>query len=213
MAVSYPLSLPSVFHSSEVVVTPQDLVSRWDGPYDLSEQVYEFPGKRWEFAITVPPMAPRDSEQIVGFLLALRGSYGTFYLGDTSHRTPYGVASGAPTVAAGCAAMSTDLLTTGWTPSVTGILKAGDWLQVGTGNTCRLHKVVQDVNSDGSGNADVVVWPTLRSAYASGTAIITNNPVGVFYLKSNVPWTIRLLRQYGIILNAIEAIVLPPPTS
>ena len=59
----------------------------------------------------------------------------------------------------------------------------GDWLQVGTGSSSRLHRVVQ-VNS----SASVDVFPRLRTAYTNGTAITKSSPVGLFRLTGTVPW-------------------------
>ena len=206
MPVSYPLALPAAFRSAEVTITAENLVSVWSGAYDLTEQVYELPGKRWHVAIKVPSMSPVYAEQIVGWLLALNGRAGTFYCNDTSHRTPFGVATGTPTLNGTQTAQSMDLLTTGWTPNVTGILKAGDWVQVSAGSTAKLHKVCFDANSDSSGNADLIVWPRLRSAYAGGTSITTTNAAGIFYLKSDPSYVINLNREYGLTISGVEAL-------
>lgn len=208
MPVTYPLSLPSAFKSSKITIAAENLVGVFTGQYDLSEQVYEFPGKRWHLTIECPAMSPQNAEQIVGWLLALNGRAGTFYCNDTSHRAPYGVATGTPTVNGTQTAASQDLLTTGWTASVTGILKAGDWVQVGTGSTMRLHKVCFDANSDASGNADLIVWPRLRGAYAGGTSIVTTNASGIFMLKADPSWDIDVQRVYGLKLTGVEALTL-----
>ena len=208
MPATYPLSLPGVFKSAEITITAENVVSVWSGTYSLIEQVYESPGKRWHVAIKLPSMSAVNSEQVVGWMLALRGKQGTFYCNDTSHRTPFGVATGTPLVNGAQTAGSTDLAIKGWTPSITGILKAGDWLQVGTGSTMRLHKVCFDVNSDSSGHCTAIVWPTLRSAYADGTTIVTTNASGVFYLKQDLTYTINLMREYGLTLSGVEALSL-----
>ena len=172
MSISYPLTLPAVFKSAEVVITPVDVVGVSTSPQTLTEQVYEFPGKRWEAAITLPPMKRRNAEQVVGALLALNGPSGTFYLGDTANKVPLGVATGAPVVNGAQTQFSNSLATRGWTPSVTGILLAGDWIQMYTGSTRRLYKVLFDVNSDGSGLATLTVWPRLRDASPDGAALV-----------------------------------------
>jgi hypothetical protein len=72
-------------------------------------------------------------------------------------------------------------VTTGWTPSITGQLLAGDYLQIGF----HLHQVCEAVNSDSSGNATISIYPSLRDAPASLTAITLVNCVGLFRLKNN----------------------------
>jgi hypothetical protein len=206
MPIVYPLSAPSVLKACKLDFLARNLVSTWEGAYDLSEQVQEFPGKRIEVTIEVPPLNPVDSEALVGWLLMLNGKAGTFYLGDTSHRIPYGVATGAPVVGSGATAMSEDLPTSGWTPNTSKILRAGDWIQVGTSGIRRLHKVCQDVDSDGGGNAALIVWPKNRTAYSAGTSLVTHNATGVFMLKEDTTWSIDLLRKYGITIPAIEVL-------
>jgi hypothetical protein len=65
----------------------------------------------------------------------------------------------------------------------TGTFAVGDWLQVGTTSSARLHRVVQ-VNSSSA----IDVFPRLRTAYANGTAIDYTSPIGLFRLVGPVPW-------------------------
>lgn len=88
-------------------------------------------------------------------------------------------------------ARSRVLYTTGWTPNTTGILKAGDWLQLGSGASARLHKNLTDASSDGSGNAVLDIWPALREDVADGAAITVRSAKGVFRLADSRPrWTL-----------------------
>ena len=53
----------------------------------------------------------------------------------------------------------------------------------------------------------VDVFPTLRTAYASGTAITYTNALGLFRLKAPVPWTAIENRLYdGLVISAREAV-------
>jgi hypothetical protein len=65
--------------------------------------------------------------------------------------------------------------------SKVGLLLPGDYLQVGY----RLHRVLDIVNSDSSGNAVISVWPSLREVPAASAPIILNNPMGLFRLATN----------------------------
>jgi hypothetical protein len=99
------------------------------------------------------------------------------------------------------------LVIDGATPSVTGWLKAGDYIQLGSAGTSRLHKVLQDVNSDGSGNVTLDIWPHLRSSPADNATVIISNPKGIFRLASNeTAWTVSDLLLYGITFGASEVI-------
>lgn len=93
----------------------------------------------------------------------------------------------------------------GWTASTTGILLAGDFIQLNSGSAARLHQVLGDQNSDPWGNAYVDLWPRLREAPANASAVTTTNPVGVFRLTD---WDLNLdaLQQYGGGFNAEEVV-------
>jgi hypothetical protein len=128
-------------------------------------------------------------------LVALKGSVGTFLLGDPDYATPRGTVSGTPTLS-GTAGDSTVSIT------MTGTLLAGDYIQLGTGSAARLHQVL--VDQSGSGNLEI--WPDLRSTY-SGETVIYSSPKGVFRLgQSTTSWSIDNASFYGISFEAIEAL-------
>src|SRR3954463_10292223 len=141
----------------------------------------------------------------VAALRSLDGPVGTFYLGDTAWKTPRGTATGTPLVN-GASQTGEDLATDGWTASVTGILKAGDWIQLGTGSSARLYMVMVDANSNGSGQATLTIRPKLRSSPGDNSAIVTNSPVGVFRLAVAPGWTLdRAKVAQGLSFVAVEA--------
>ena len=81
-------------------------------------------------------------------------------------------------------------------------LKAGDYIQLGTTSTSKLHKVLADVSATGS----VDIWPNLKATY-SGAAVTVDNAKGVFRLTSNVQdWQIGNSSTYGISFEAVEVI-------
>lgn len=207
MPITYPLTPPAAFRSAEISLTARSVVAVTESPDSLVTQVQEKQGQRWEARIKLPPMKRADAEAVLGFLLSLNGRTGTCYLGDSANKTPRGVGTGtAPVVNGTATARVYDLSTAGWTSSTPGILKAGDWIQVGTGSTRRLHKVLADADSDASGVAELLIWPKTRSAYASGTAIVVSSPLGVFRLSAPTEWTIDLAKFYGITISATEAL-------
>lgn len=70
--------------------------------------------------------------------------------------------------------------------------------------TRRLHKVLFDVNSDGSGNVSLSLWPNLRSSPADSAAITIASPKGKFMLASPPEWSIDEAQTYGIEFTAVE---------
>ena len=206
MAVTFPLAIPTSKGLAKIRLTANNVVGISQSPFTAKQQVYKYTGQFWEADISLPPMKRADAEYWISFLLKLNGSYGTFLLGDPNGATARGVATGTPLVK-GASQTGSDLITDGWTPNTTGILKAGDYIQLGTGSTSLLHKVLDDVNSDGSGNATLTLWPDLRSAPSDNAEIVVSAPKGVFRLTANQQaWDINEATFYGITFGAREAI-------
>jgi hypothetical protein len=87
--------------------------------------------------------------------------------------------------------------------SQTGYLKAGDYLQVGT----QLFKVLTSVDTNGSGEATVDVWPDVRTSISDGAAVTVQDTKGLFRLSSNEQtFSINEASFYGITFGAVEAI-------
>lgn len=206
MPISYPLSLPTTSGIMRVRLVANDVVGVSQSPFTAVQQVYRYTGQFWEADITLPPMKRADAEYWISFLLKLNGPFGTFLMGDPNGATPRGIATGTPLVN-GAGQTGNELITDGWTTSQTGILKAGDYIQLGTGATSRLYKVLDDVNSDGSGNATLTVWPDLRSAPADNAAITVSNTKTTFRLNSaQTSWDINEATIYGLTFGAREAL-------
>ena len=128
--------------------------------------------------LTRAQFAPIDA-----FVLAQGGRSGVFTFQTLVYDTPLGVATGTPVVA-GANQAGTTLVTSGWTPSQTGILKAGDMITI-AGQT-KAYKVVADANSDGSGNASLSIIPSLMTSPANAAAVAVNNILLTVSLDSDV---------------------------
>ena len=206
MAISYPLSLPTAAGIAKVWGGGHSIVGISSSPFTAKQQVYKYPGQFWEADITLPPMKRVDAEYWISFLLKLGGSYGTFLLGDPNAATPRGIATGTPLVN-GASQTGQELVTDGWTTSTTGILKAGDYIQLGSASSAQLYKVLDDVNSDGSGNATLTIYPDLRSSPSDNATITVSNAKGVFRLSNGQQaWDINEASVYGITFPAREAL-------
>ena len=149
-------------------------------PLSRAEQHREFPGARWLAVLTFPTLIATERAVLEAFLARLRGAAGRFYLHDHARPDPAGKAIGAPAVA-GAGQTGAALITVGWSPSVTGILKTGDRFAVGT----ELKTVVEDAHSDGAGMTTLIFEPPLRHSPADGAPLITAQPTAVFRLKDD----------------------------
>lgn len=203
MPITYPLSLPAVKSPARIVLNAQSSVAISRSPSSYVSSVYKWSGQMWTAEITLPMMERADAEQWVAWLLKLNGLEGTFLLGDTAGKTPRGIATGTPLVNGG-SQTGQSLITDGWTAGQTGIMKAGDYIQIGQ----RLYKILSDANSDGGGNATFDIWPRLRESPSNNAAITVSNTVGLFRLASNtVPLAnIGANKLYAVAFSAMEAI-------
>lgn len=199
---SYPLSLPASPVPARVTPRMQDAAALSASPFTAEQQAYLFAGSWWEADVTLPSMTAAQFAPWRAFLAALRGRFGTFTMGFATGRTPLGVATGTPLVAGGGQSGGV-LATDGWSTGVTGILKAGDYIQIGG----RLHMLLADANSDGSGVASLNIWPDLRSAPADNLALIVNNTVGLWRLAANArPWDETPGPIYDLSFSCSEAL-------
>jgi len=206
MAITYPVSFPASIGLANLNIRARTVVGISASPFTGQQQVYKHQGQWWEAEVSLPPMKRADAEQVVAFLLKMNGQYGTFLLGDKSATAPRGVGTGTPLVNGG-SQTGDELITDGWTTSTTGILKAGDWIQLGSGSSTRLYKVLDDVNSDGSGNATINIFPDLRSSPADDAAIAVSNTQGLWRLSSNeTEYSIDQMSIYGITFACVEAL-------
>ena len=206
MAISYPVSLPAALNERQLSIRARSTVEVSASPFTKEQQVYVFEGEWWEADISLAPMRRAEAEAWLAFLLSLNGREGTFLMGESVNITPRGPGTGTPLVN-GALQSGKSLLTDGWSNGISGILKAGDWFQLGSGATSRLHKMTVDASSNGSGQATLDFWPRLRLPYADNAPLTLNAPKTTWRLTSNdMEWSIGLAQLYGINFSAIEAL-------
>ena len=146
----------------------QASVSRTESIFSYKSKVVDWQGKRLVADIALPSMTVEQARAWVGFFAALNGSFGTFLLGPTLDKAQSGVASGTPLVN-GASQTGTTLLTDGWDNDTTDILKAGDWIKIGS----YIYQVVQDADSGATtGPATLEIWPNLRESPADDAPIL-----------------------------------------
>jgi hypothetical protein len=206
MAISYPLSMPTNTRIRSIELRAVNAVAYSRSPFTFAGQAFAYAGQMWQADVTLPPMKRAEAEQWLAWLVSLRGSLGTFLLGDPLGCVARGVATGTPLIKGGSQTGGT-INIDGATSGVTGWLKAGDYVQIGSGGTARLHKVLQDANSDGSGNVTLELWPHVRTAPADNAAVTVSSAKGLFRLASNEQaWSINEASIYGITFSAMEAV-------
>lgn len=130
--ITYPVQLPS----------PNPAAVEWHGtgatgftmsPWTAQQQVADWCGEFWSAKVTLPQMTRAQAEIWIATLLALKGRYGTFCLGDVAGAAPRGSGGASSVQVAGLVSGSRVIFTNGWPYSTSGVLKAGDYIQIGAG--------------------------------------------------------------------------------
>ncbi len=194
MAISYPLALPTHTGIMNVELTAVNAVAYSMSPFTFAGQAHAYSGQKWQADISLPAMKREDAEKWIAFLVSLRGQFGTFLLNDPSGTSPRGTAT---TVRITGSTGDSSVATT-----MAGTLLAGDYIQLGSGLSARLHKVLQDQ----SGSGTLEIWPALRANQSNVLADLTS-AAGAFRLSSNQQsWSVNEASIYGITFAAMEAL-------
>ena len=207
MTITYPISMPDLQGMSSFSFQMKSVNAIVRSSFTLKSQVQTHQGQMWMASMGFPPRNLADSADWRAFLTSLNGMQGTFFIGDPLASSPRGTVSGTPKVK-GTSQTGLTLITDGWTINQTGVLLAGDYIQLGSGSATRLYKVLADVDSDGvgSGEATIDIWPRLRESPDDNEDIITSSTKGTFRLSKNIQgWSQTPAGFYTISFVAEEA--------
>ena len=194
MALTYPLSTPTTIGIESIELRAVNAVAVSQSPFTYKQQIVSHGGQKWEASVSIPSVRRDKAAEWKAMLVGLKGQTGTFLLGDPDYATPQGTVSSCTLT--GSAGDETV------TVVMTGTLKAGDYIQLGSAGTARLHQVLLDQDGDG----DLEIWPALRADY-TGANVTFNNAKGVFRLSTNLTsWSINNASAYGISFEAVEAL-------
>ena len=187
---------------NNVVRRPVVAAAVTSSPFTGEQQVQDWGGEWWEYSIDFWPQTGNDGRAIAAFLAALRGPVGTFIFEDPAEANTASV--GTPLVD-GASQTGSTLITKGWSLSIT-VLSAGQFIQLGSDSTARLHMVTADAVSDGSGNSTLAIWPALRESPVNSSVIVIDNPGVVLRLTQNVDVDITPHTTYQFSVSAREVI-------
>jgi hypothetical protein len=195
MALSYPLATPTSIGIESIELRAVNAIAVSQSPFTYKQQIVSHGGQKWEASVNIPSVHRDKAAQWKALLVGLKGPVGTFLLGDPDYATPQGTVSSCTLT--GNAGNDTASVV------MTGTLKAGDYIQLGSDSSAKLHQVLLDQDGDGT----IEIWPSLRSDY-TGATVVFNSPKGVFRLANNVTsWSINNASTYGISFEAVEAVI------
>tara|TARA_R100001460_G_scaffold72732_1_gene113530 strand:- start:9 stop:635 length:627 start_codon:yes stop_codon:yes gene_type:complete len=202
---SYPLTLPTVTGVKTQNWGLNRVVAVTESPFTNQQQVFEHEGAQWRTTMTLPPMKKDSAAVWLAFFMSLRGRRGTFKLGDQDRKTIQGVATGTIRVN-GASQTGNQVALDGFANSTNNVFKAGDYIQINS----YLYMVIEDVNSNGSGEADVKIEPALRSGIETindDTTVLYSNTTTIMRLDTNeFNWDTNQVSVYGISFACSEVL-------
>lgn len=208
MAISYPLSLPTHAGITGVEFHTTNAVAYSRSPFTYSGQAHAYAGQMLQVDVSLPPMRRNDAEKWIAWLISLRGQLGTFYLGDPMAITPIGSARDVDSIAVnGALSSGSEISIDGAPANQSKYLSAGDYLQIGSGVSMQLFKVLSDVATNASGAAVVDVWPNVRTSIPNNASVAVEATQGLWRQSNNQQsWSISGAQIYGLSFSAMEAI-------
>lgn len=175
MTISYPLTFPIQRTANfSFAMTPTVAVTK--SVFTGTQQVYDWGNTPWSAAFDAIARGRAEWSALAAFVAKMRGQFGTVLIGPRHAVRPAGTCNttGVTVGTGGAAALARALPLAGLGASKT--LLAGDFIQLGSGSTARLHMVTEDATANGSGNATVSIEPPLRAAYLAGAAVTLIEP-------------------------------------
>lgn len=203
--ITYPINLPYRPRQRSITLTPVNIVGIAASEFTGAQQVQKHDGEYWQVDISMPPMTRNDGQIWDAFCTKLNGRLGTFLMGMDNAMRGLGDLSGNPVVN-GDGQSGGTLNITGATPSIENWAHAGDYIQLGSGASSRLHKVLDNASTDDQGNASINIWPRLRRSPNDGDIVVVENTKGVFRLTDNISVSIQEANIYGFSFSAVEVI-------
>lgn len=208
MAIVYPLDVPLQF-VQEVNVDLATTSTYAKSDFTYRGVVQEYEGSAWKLSLSYRLLNRTRAQPVLAFKDALKGPVGTFVMKFPGYDQPLGAAKNAassPTVNGSGQAGSEELTIGSATPSIDDWLVEGDIIQVGPSSRPHWHRVLNNVDTDGSGNATIDVAPAIREGTLDGDQISYTSPLCLFRLVELVPVGIRKPVLHSFDLECFEAL-------
>jgi hypothetical protein len=159
-------------------------------------------GSLWKASLQFNNLTGDDRQEMQAFLVKLNGQQHRFTLHDHSY-VKRGTGGGTLVINGGSQS-GTSLVCDGATASITGYLKAGDYVSFNN----ELHMITADCNSDASGNVTLSIAPPIRKTPTDDTVVDYTAPVsGVFMLAGPASWNTRPGRFSSFTIEAVEDVL------
>mgnify|MGYP003123922863 FL=1 len=204
---TYPLTMPTTpnFVRSEWGIAKA--VAQSQSPFTFSTQVHEFTGAKWYSTVTLPPMNRSQASEWQSFFMQLHGSFGTFLMGDPDAKAVQGTVANTIAVSGNHSIGAYDIAVDGCDTSESQLFKKGDYVQFNSGSASKLHMIIADVASDGSGEATLTIEPSLSTAILDNATVTYASPKCVMRMTNNeLTWSANHISLYGVSFSCEEVL-------
>ena len=157
---------------------------------------------RWSIELVYPPMTRAAFAPLWAFLNDQQGRAGSFNFTLPQHAA-LGSLLGTPAVL-GANQTGKVLLTDGWTPEATDVLKAGDFIRIGS--DYKTYQVTEDVDADGDGEADIPLNTPLAAVPDDSDLITADSRFRLALADDNVDVDISEVLHYGLTIQLLEVL-------
>ena len=204
---TYPLAMPTTpnFVKSEWSISRAVAVS--SSPFTYSSQVYKFTGAKWSAVVSLPPMKREQAVEWQSFFMRLQGQFGTFLMGDPDASAVRGTIANTVAVNADQDVGAYDVTIDGADASESQLFKTGDYVQFNSGANSKLHMIIADVASNGSGVATLPIEPPLSAALLNNATVSYASPKCVMRMTNNeLTWSANHISLYGVSFSCEEVL-------
>ena len=204
---TYPLAMPTSpnFTRSEWGISRA--VSTSQSPFTFSTQAFKFAGAKWYSTVTLPPMKREQASEWLAFFMQLQGQFGTFLMGDPDAKAVQGTIANTVAVNANFSVGAYDVTIDGADASESKLFKKGDYVQFNSGASSKMHMIIADVASNGSGVATLAIEPPLSAALGNNATVTYVSPKCVMRMTTNEQtWSADRISLYGVSFSCEEVL-------
>ena len=204
---TYPLQMPTTPNFVRSEWTIRRAVATTQSPFTFGTQSAKYTGSQWLASVSLPPMKREQAVEWQSFFMQVNGGFGTFLMGDPDASSVRGTISNTIAVNGSHAVGAYDITIDGADTSESQLFKKGDYVQFNSGATSKLHMIIADVASDGSGNATLTIEPSLSAVLADDATITYSSPKAVMRMTSNdLTWSANHISLYGVSFSCEEVL-------
>lgn len=198
------ITLPSDLNIKESSIRLRSFQQKFTSPLSGFTQIGATTSSKWEIDLTLAPLKNAQVGAIKAFLVKLKGMENTFKIYDPDRKLPLGSArttAGTPKVN-GANQVGTTLNVDGLPLSATGYLLEGDYIEFNN----EFHMVVEQVNTNGSGQAAIKIEPPIKTSPADNADVIVTNAGCIVRLSEpKIEWSSDKNKIHYINFSGIEA--------